>query len=189
MLTGHLQPDGAIDATRWVSSRAGRKPVLAGPLCRAQRELRPAAAGRAVADARQRRVSGGAVAPGGHRVATAGAAAGPSRERQRPASADAAAARSVDDRPAAAHDLEQALIAGLFDRRGCHSLAFNIEQTVRVGGTVRDRLSSDNWRVLNQLFQSVRTPAGREGLADVAGAARSTRSCRSSRSAASRWRT
>ena len=83
------------------------------------------------------------------------------------ASADAAAARSVDDRPAAAHDLEQALIAGLFDRRGCHSLAFNIEQMVRVGGTVRDRLSSDNWRVLNQLFQSVRTPAGREGLADV----------------------
>ncbi len=63
--------------------------------------------------------------------------------------------------------LEGALIAGLFDRRGCHSLAFNIEQTVRTAGTIRDRLSSDNWRVLNQLFQSVRTPGGRPGLADV----------------------
>ena len=63
--------------------------------------------------------------------------------------------------------LEAALIAGLFDRRGCHSLAFNIEQTVRVAGTVRDRLSSDNWRVLNQLFQSVRTPDGHAGLADA----------------------
>ncbi len=66
-----------------------------------------------------------------------------------------------------AHMLEQSLIAGLFDREGCRSLAFNVEQMVRVAGTVRDRLSSDNWRVLNQLFLSLRTRLRRDGLADV----------------------
>ena len=33
------------------------------------------------------------------------------------------------------------------------SLRFNVEQTVRVAGAVRDRLSSDNWRLLNRLTQ------------------------------------
>jgi uncharacterized circularly permuted ATP-grasp superfamily protein/uncharacterized alpha-E superfamily protein len=51
------------------------------------------------------------------------------------------------------HDLERALIEGLFDARTHHSLAFNIEQTARVANAVRERLSSDNWRVLNQLSQ------------------------------------
>ncbi|MEO8259832.1 MAG: circularly permuted type 2 ATP-grasp protein [Acidobacteriota bacterium] len=45
------------------------------------------------------------------------------------------------------------LIAGLVDRQGRPSLGFNVEQTVRVAGAVRDRLSSDNWRVLNRLLQ------------------------------------
>jgi uncharacterized circularly permuted ATP-grasp superfamily protein/uncharacterized alpha-E superfamily protein len=45
------------------------------------------------------------------------------------------------------------LIAGLIDREGRRSLAFNIEQTVRVATAVRDRLSTDNWRVLNRLLQ------------------------------------
>jgi uncharacterized circularly permuted ATP-grasp superfamily protein/uncharacterized alpha-E superfamily protein len=45
------------------------------------------------------------------------------------------------------------LIAGLIDRQGRHSLGFNVEQTVRVASTVRDRLSTDNWRVLNRLLQ------------------------------------
>jgi uncharacterized alpha-E superfamily protein len=45
------------------------------------------------------------------------------------------------------------LIAGLADRQDRRSLGFNIEQTVRVAGTVRDRLSTDNWRVLNRLLQ------------------------------------
>jgi uncharacterized alpha-E superfamily protein len=45
------------------------------------------------------------------------------------------------------------LIAGLVDRQGHHSLGFNVEQTVRVASTVRDRLSTDNWRVLNRLLQ------------------------------------
>jgi uncharacterized alpha-E superfamily protein len=45
------------------------------------------------------------------------------------------------------------LIAGLVDRYGRRSLGFNVEQTVRVAGAVRDRLSTDNWRVLNRLLQ------------------------------------
>ncbi len=55
------------------------------------------------------------------------------------------------DRTASAivHDL----IAGLVDRQGRRSLGFNVEQTVRVAGAVRDRLSTDNWRVLNRLLQ------------------------------------
>jgi uncharacterized alpha-E superfamily protein len=66
------------------------------------------------------------------------------------------------------HALELALIRGLFDRATCRSLAFNIEQTIRVAGAVRDRLSSDNWRLLNRLFQALsqpRTPG--EGLAEA----------------------
>ncbi len=167
MLTGHLQPDGAIDATRWVSSRAGENLFWLGRY--AERSENCARLLRAVlsrmpdSDAFPEELS--------RLVATVSRRQGllpvPHENGKGTASADTPPALSVDDRPAAAHDLERALIAGLFDRRGCHSLAFNIEQMVRVGGTVRDRLSSDNWRVLNQLFQSVKTPAGREGLADV----------------------
>jgi len=53
-----------------------------------------------------------------------------------------------------AHRLEAALIAGMFDRGAAYSLAYNVEQTVRVAGSVRERLSPDNWRLVNQLFQS-----------------------------------
>ena len=45
------------------------------------------------------------------------------------------------------------LIDGIFDRRLKRSLGFNIEQTVRAAGAVRDRLSTDNWRLLNRLIQ------------------------------------
>ena len=45
------------------------------------------------------------------------------------------------------------LIAGIVDRRGRRSLGFNVEQTVRAAGAVRDRLSMDNWRLLNRLMQ------------------------------------
>jgi uncharacterized alpha-E superfamily protein len=56
-----------------------------------------------------------------------------------------------DDRTASAIGHE--LIAGLVDRQGRRSLGFGVEQTVRVAGAVRDRLSPDNWRVLNRLLQ------------------------------------
>ncbi len=45
------------------------------------------------------------------------------------------------------------LIAGLVDRQDRRSLGYNVEQTVRVASAVRDRLSSDNWRVLNRMLQ------------------------------------
>jgi uncharacterized circularly permuted ATP-grasp superfamily protein/uncharacterized alpha-E superfamily protein len=71
----------------------------------------------------------------------------------------------VDTTP---HDLEHALIEGLFEARTLQSLAFNIDQTVRVAGTVRDRLSSDNWRVLSQLSRAfVHSPARRVGVAEA----------------------
>ena len=62
------------------------------------------------------------------------------------------------------------LIAGLVDRQGRRSLGFNVEQTVRVAGAVRDRLSTDNWRVLNRLLQlftrDARARPGRRARAD-----------------------
>ncbi len=45
------------------------------------------------------------------------------------------------------------LLTGLTDRKGRRSLGYNVEETVRVAGAVRDRLSTDNWRVLNRLLQ------------------------------------
>ncbi len=49
--------------------------------------------------------------------------------------------------------LARELLDGVFDSTNRHSLRFDIEQTVRVAGAVRDRLSSDNWRVLNRMMQ------------------------------------
>jgi uncharacterized circularly permuted ATP-grasp superfamily protein/uncharacterized alpha-E superfamily protein len=61
-----------------------------------------------------------------------------------------------DDSPAdQAATMIERLVAGLFDRRLHRSLSFNIEQTVRVAGTIRERLSPDNWRVLNQLATDI----------------------------------
>jgi uncharacterized circularly permuted ATP-grasp superfamily protein/uncharacterized alpha-E superfamily protein len=51
--------------------------------------------------------------------------------------------------------IERALLDGLSDREDHVSLAFNVAETWRVAGTVRERLSSDNWRVLNRLYQRV----------------------------------
>jgi uncharacterized alpha-E superfamily protein len=63
---------------------------------------------------------------------------------------DLLALPSPDSTPSAiGHDL----IGGLVDRQGRRSLGFNVEQTVRVAGAVRDRLSPDNWRVLNRMLQ------------------------------------
>ncbi|MGC4081881.1 MAG: circularly permuted type 2 ATP-grasp protein [Vicinamibacterales bacterium] len=49
--------------------------------------------------------------------------------------------------------LARELLNGVFDSENRHSLRFNVEQTVRVAGAVRDRLSTDNWRVLNRMVQ------------------------------------
>ncbi len=80
----------------------------------------------------------------------------------------------LDDAAAAApsHDLEMTLIDGLIETETRQSVAFNLEQTVRVAGAVRDRLSSDNWRALHQLSQmfahlQARQPAMPLGLSEA----------------------
>jgi len=44
----------------------------------------------------------------------------------------------------------------LSDPVAFEGVAFNVEQTVRVAGAVRDRLSTDNWRELNRLSELLR---------------------------------
>jgi uncharacterized circularly permuted ATP-grasp superfamily protein/uncharacterized alpha-E superfamily protein len=73
-----------------------------------------------------------------------------------------AACRRLDVLPAdtdpaglSAHDYERELIRGVTDADAQHSLAYNVRETLRVASTVRDRLSSDNWRILNQLSETL----------------------------------
>ena len=60
--------------------------------------------------------------------------------------------------------IERALIDGIHDREERRSLRFNVDETVRVADSVRDRLSSDNWRVLGRLgaLVSARPPEPRD---------------------------
>lgn len=53
------------------------------------------------------------------------------------------------------HDYERMLIRGISDPESQRGLAFNVTETLRVASTVRDRLSSDNWRILNQLAETL----------------------------------
>jgi uncharacterized alpha-E superfamily protein len=56
----------------------------------------------------------------------------------------------------------------MLDRRHHQSLAFNLAETARVAGTVRDRLSADNWRVVNQLLTLFTRPRQQTaGLAEA----------------------
>jgi uncharacterized circularly permuted ATP-grasp superfamily protein/uncharacterized alpha-E superfamily protein len=57
--------------------------------------------------------------------------------------------------------LERELIDGMFDRRRGGSLAFNVDQTVRVAANVRARLSTDTWRLVNQIPQGFARPPRR----------------------------
>jgi uncharacterized circularly permuted ATP-grasp superfamily protein/uncharacterized alpha-E superfamily protein len=69
---------------------------------------------------------------------------------------------------ASAHDCERALIAGIVSADATHSLAYNVEETLRVASTVRDRLSADNWRILNRLSETLGVRAGSDiALADA----------------------
>ena len=153
---GRSRPeDIARSAARGVEPRR-REPVLARALRRAQRERRAAAARGALAacpttDACHRRSSSPAVV----RTCRAPGAA----PRRRP-SAYARRAAPARARP---------------DRRTCstgrtgRSLAFNVEQTVRVAGAVRDRLSRGQLaRLLNRLCEAfARARAPPAGLADA----------------------
>ncbi|NOT45516.1 MAG: circularly permuted type 2 ATP-grasp protein [Acidobacteria bacterium] len=50
-----------------------------------------------------------------------------------------------------ARDFVRTLLRGLADAEGMRSVGWNVAQTAAVASTVRDRLSGDNTRVLNQL--------------------------------------
>lgn len=60
-----------------------------------------------------------------------------------------------NEAPLAPAALIRILIDNLFDAEERRSLGFNVRQAIRVAGAIRDRLSSDNWRLLNQLFEMV----------------------------------
>jgi len=68
--------------------------------------------------------------------------------------ASAVPSRDLDDDESVT-GLERALVAGISDHHTRQSLGFNVAQLDRVAGSVRDRLSSDNWRVLHRLFQDL----------------------------------
>jgi uncharacterized circularly permuted ATP-grasp superfamily protein/uncharacterized alpha-E superfamily protein len=69
-------------------------------------------------------------------------------------SADPEARETFDDL-AATHALAVRLVDNLFDRRSRRSFAYNVDQTVRAAGSVREHLSPDNWRLLRQLHDLV----------------------------------
>jgi uncharacterized circularly permuted ATP-grasp superfamily protein/uncharacterized alpha-E superfamily protein len=71
------------------------------------------------------------------------------------------------DYAGAGHQLEDDLVAGVYDAVGRRSLAFNVEQTVRAAGTVRERLSPDNWRLLNRLRAVGARPGPFDGLSQA----------------------
>jgi uncharacterized circularly permuted ATP-grasp superfamily protein/uncharacterized alpha-E superfamily protein len=60
-----------------------------------------------------------------------------------------------EEAPIAPAELIRILIDNLFDAEEHRSVGFNVRQAIRVAGAIRDRLSSDNWRLLNQLFEMV----------------------------------
>ena len=71
---------------------------------------------------------------------------------------DASDLESDDEAELAPSALIRRLIDNLFDAEGRRSAGFNVRQAIRVAGAIRDRLSSDNWRLLNQLFEMVGRP-------------------------------
>ncbi|HEX6463742.1 MAG TPA: circularly permuted type 2 ATP-grasp protein, partial [Vicinamibacterales bacterium] len=68
--------------------------------------------------------------------------------------------------------LSRRLIENLFDQESRKSLAFNVRHGVRAAAAIRDRLSGDNWRLLNHLFGLMSPPpsgASSASLHDVIG--------------------
>ena len=140
LLPGRLRPEDIVRSERAVSSRAAEHLFWLGRY--AERSENGARLLRAVLS---RIHHDDAVISGGSRpilaVVSSGTACCP---------ASAASERRSDPSP---HEFERELIRGLYDPRAEHGVAHNIRQTVRVAGAVRDRLSGDNWRVLNQLSE------------------------------------
>ena len=65
----------------------------------------------------------------------------------------------------APHRLEPDLITDMLDRKAGFSLAWNLEQTARVAGAVRDRLSTDSVRLVTEVFEAFAQAKPADGLA------------------------
>ena len=135
LLTGRLRPEDIVHSERLVSSRAAEHLFWMGRY--AERSENSARLLRAVL----RRLHDGSVSVSEGTVVRTCTAHG----LLGPASSDDA---RVEWSP---HAFEQTLIRGLIDPGTLQSVAYNVDQTVRAAGAVRDRLSSDNWRELNRL--------------------------------------
>ena len=71
--------------------------------------------------------------------------------------------------PVAARALEQDLVALLFRQNPPTALKQTLGDLQRITGVVRDRLSVDTWRILNQLQEDFRIKSGRAQFNDVLG--------------------
>jgi uncharacterized circularly permuted ATP-grasp superfamily protein/uncharacterized alpha-E superfamily protein len=61
-------------------------------------------------------------------------------------------------------NLEKELFAMIYDSTGKGGLAWNIHQIRHVGWLLRDRISADTWRILNQFDQQFSAPAPPDAL-------------------------
>ena len=66
-----------------------------------------------------------------------------------------------------ARDLEQELLSSLFRQNPGTRMRETLEELRRIASNVRDRLSIDTWRILNQLRQDFRLRHGRVQLDDA----------------------
>jgi uncharacterized circularly permuted ATP-grasp superfamily protein/uncharacterized alpha-E superfamily protein len=141
LLPGRLRPEDIVRSERSVSSRAAEHLFWLGRY--AERSENGARLLRAVL---ARVDHDDAVISGGSRPILASCL----RHGLLPANA-----RETPGTYATPHDFERELIRALSDPRAAQGVAFNVRQTIRVASAVRDRLSSDNWRLLNRLSEMI----------------------------------
>jgi uncharacterized circularly permuted ATP-grasp superfamily protein/uncharacterized alpha-E superfamily protein len=147
LLPGRIEPSDVMRAQGGVSSRAGENLFWLGRY--AERSENGARLLRAVLS----RLTDGDLFP-----------AGPPPAVIRACRRQGLLRGSLEQYLAAPHRLERALIADMYDRDAGFSLAFDVEQTRRVAGAVRERLSTDTWRLVNHLAEAFRAPARDGGL-------------------------
>lgn len=67
-------------------------------------------------------------------------------------------------KPSVLQSAEKEVLALIYDSEARGSLTWNIHQVRRVGWLLRDRISADAWRVINQLDQQFSSPPPPDGL-------------------------
>ena len=164
LLPGRLGPDDVAQRQRVVSSRAAEHLFWLGRY--AERSENCARLLRSILT---RLTDGDGFAAGlaepAIRIAQAQGLLGPDARLAPPDVARATKSPAPVDIVWTPHMLEHALIDALFDPHDSRSLAFDILGTVRAAGAVRERLSSDNWRLLNRLMEVIAEPPAVDRLA------------------------